>query len=84
MAVDDYTIEYHLTDTGWVSGSTTFFSNQDHFAERPEGAHETWIYRCYQKSGWSSEEKSFNRDWINPASDPQHTEALRKQFPNPH
>ncbi|TXI34783.1 MAG: hypothetical protein E6Q69_03280 [Aquipseudomonas alcaligenes] len=83
MAVDDFTIEYHLTDEGWVSGSTTFFKNQDHFAERPVSAHETWLYRCYQKSGWSKEEESFSRIWVNPASDPSHVRSLHQMYPAP-
>ena len=83
MAVDDYTIEYHLTDEGWVPGSTTFFDKQDHYVERPAGTHETWVYRCYQKSQWSAEQTSWGRAWVNPESDPPHIAALKERFPSP-
>lgn len=83
MAVDRYTIEYHLTDAGWISGSTSYFGKTDHHVDRPEGTHETWEYECSQQSGWSKEETSWQRIWVNPETATEHVKGLHHKFPSP-
>lgn len=84
MAVDRYTIEYHLTDEGWIAGSTTFFNNEDHHLDRPAGAHETWVFESSQASGWSQEETRWRLAWTNPESPTDHIKGLHSKYPHKH
>lgn len=76
MAVDRYTIEYHLTDNGWVSGSTTFFGKEDHHVDRPANAHATWIEETVQGNRYDRESSHSSRTWVNPNSTQEKIDAL--------
>lgn len=80
MAVDRFTIEYHLTDDGWVSGSTTFFGNEDHHVDRPDNAHATWIEETVQGSRYDRESSSSSRVWTNPNSTEDAIRALLQTY----
>ena len=84
MAADHWTIEYHLTSDGWVTGTSTTFSKIDGQAvPRPDGAVETWEEDCYQSSIWSGEQYSHKLLWHNPSISEADRMALRKKFPSP-
>ncbi|MGH7514771.1 MAG: hypothetical protein ACREOQ_17840 [Gemmatimonadales bacterium] len=83
MAVDRWTLEYHLTPKGWVVGTSTFFDKvEDPAVPRPSDAVETWIEKHYQKSAFSKEEVSFNRTWVAPDASPETISKLHAHFPD--
>jgi hypothetical protein len=82
MAVDHYTVTWHLTPNGWVSGNSTDFGKLDgKLVERPEDALESWIYEVYQKSAYSAEEKTWERIWSKPDVSGSIISELHNKYP---
>ena len=60
MAADDHRVEYHLTPTGWVKGtSRTFGRINGEERPRPVDAVETWEEHIFQRSTWSRDEYTY-------------------------
>ena len=83
MAYDRYTVEYHLTTTGWIRGTETYFGKVDKEVAIPENRVETWIKEVEQSSGWSPEDITWQRVWASPSMTEQERNELRAKFPTP-
>jgi hypothetical protein len=83
MAADHWSIEYHLTPDGWVSGTSKTFSKVDgKEIPRPANAVETWEEDCYQRSMWSGDEYSYKMLWSDHSVPEETRRELRNKFPN--
>lgn len=83
MAVDRWSLEYHLTPRGWVVGTSTFFDKvEEPVTPRPDDAVETWLETGYQRSAFSREENTFSRTWVNPAASEDVIRALHERYPD--
>lgn len=84
MAEENSTREYHLTPNGWVSGTYTNFNTvYGDEVGRPTDAIETWIERCYQRSGWSPEEYTQKIVWHDPTCSETERDSVRRRLPSP-
>jgi hypothetical protein len=83
MAVDEWTLEYHLTPGGWVKGTETYFRDVSSEVPRPEDAVETWKAEGYQKSGWGREEALHRCIWHDSSKSEAEREGLRSRFQSP-
>ena len=83
MAVDNLETEWHLTPDGWVAGTSRFFGKPDKDGEivPPGNRVETWLSRTYQRSEWSSEERTWRLIWFDPAVSEGERDALRGKHP---
>lgn len=84
MAADDYEVEYHLTEEGWVKGSSWFFNQlQGEAVPRAKGTLETWLYHERQSSTYSRSDITWERTWRDPDADENHIKDLHRKFPKP-
>ena len=82
MAVDHFTITWHLTPSGWVSGSSTDFGKlSGEEIERPKDALESWVFEVYQKSAYSVEERTWEIVWSAPNANEGIISELHKTYP---
>jgi hypothetical protein len=83
MAVDRYSVEYHLTPRCWISGWETFFSTTEKEVPPPKDRLETWIKEVEQTSGYSPEDVNWNLRWSDPTKTKEEIAKLRSSFPPP-
>src|SRR5690606_10701920 len=84
MAADNLTTEWHLTPTGWVRGTTRFFSAvQGEEISAPTNRVLTVETLIYQRSGWSAEERSVSDIWKSKTVSAEQIEDLRQKYPLP-
>jgi hypothetical protein len=84
LTFDRQTTEYHLTPNGWVTGTYgTFGHVRGDERPRPIDALETWEFEVYQKSGWSREERNWDRTWKDPNVSDECIADLHVKFPFP-
>jgi hypothetical protein len=84
MAVDDLQTEYHLTPSGWKTGTERFFGDvQGQLVEPPADRVLTLVGRIYQASGWSPESRTIREEWRSPKICKEELAALQKKFPCP-
>lgn len=82
MAADDYKVEQHLTEDGWVQGSSWFFNKlQGEEKPRPDGALETWLYHERQSSMYSKPDITWTKTWRDPEADEEKIKDLHKKYP---
>lgn len=82
--VDKTSHEYHLTPSGWVSGSRRYFDKvEGREVPRPSDAIETWVNEMRQSSMWSPEEYSAHMIWHDETVPEAEREALRSRFKRP-
>ena len=82
--VDRTSREYHLTPSGWVSGTYRYFDTiEGKEVARPSSAVETWVREMRQASMWSREENSERRIWHNESIPQVELDELRSHFPAP-
>lgn len=83
MAADRLETEWHLTPSGWINGTIRFFGHiQGTAVEPPPDRVLTVVHKIYQRSEWSSEERSIYEIWRSP-SDSVTIDELRRRFPAP-
>ena len=83
MAVDRYSVEYHLTPRGWIEGTETFFGKTQKELSPPEDRVETWLKEVEQSSGYSPESVDWNVIWSDPTKTKDEIAKLRSSFPAP-
>ena len=83
MSVDSSETEWHLTPQGWVAGTSRFYGkpDKDGEIEPPQDRVETWVSKTYQRSAWSSEERTWRRIWFDANLPEEDRNALRAKFP---
>ena len=79
----NYTVEYHLTRTGWVAGSTWFYGNLQSDVPAPPDRIETWRMRETQASEGSRLQCEWWHIWESPAHRPEDRQRLRDSLPPP-
>lgn len=84
MVADRLETEWHLTPNGWMHGTTRFFGHiQGEAVEPPPDRVLTVVHEIYQRSEWSSEERSVHEIWRSPSADSAMIGELRRQFSAP-
>jgi hypothetical protein len=82
MAVDHFTITWHLTPSGWLSGSSTDFGKPSGVEiERPKDTLESWVLKVYQQSAYSTEERTWVKVWAAPNVSENFILELHKNYP---
>jgi hypothetical protein len=81
MAVDRYSVEYHLTPRGWMRGTETFFSKTEKEVAPQDDRVETWLKEVEQTSGYSPEDVDWTLIWSDPTKTKEEIAKLRSSFP---
>jgi hypothetical protein len=82
MSYDHYEQEYHLTPTGWKSGTSYSYGNAEQEVKLPLDRVLTVVREVRQSSGWSPEDISWYEKWRSSEVSPGETNGLIKQFGN--
>jgi hypothetical protein len=77
MSCDDYSVEYHLTPSGWKTGASYFYGKPQKEIQPPSDRLLTVVQDAVQTSRWSTEEVSWRTEWTAPDTPP---EVLKKLF----
>jgi len=72
--------EYHLTQSGWVTGSRWTLGELRSKVKRPDDAIETWTYRQRQQSQYSKEVVSWERSYRDPNVTDEEVAGLIEQL----
>ncbi len=80
MSYDRYEREYHLTPTGWLLGTFSFYGKADDAVARPPDAVLTMVKEVEQSSGYSPEDISWREQWRSPNIAPNEIDRLRQKF----
>ena len=81
MAYYRYSIEYHLTPRGWVTGTRTHFDKTERAVQPPEDRVETWLIEVEQSPGYSAEEVDWKCVWTDSQKESQKRLLLAKFTP---
>ncbi len=82
MAFYRYSIEYHLTPRGWITGTKTHFDKIESAIMPPEDRLETWLIEVDQSPGYSTEETQWKCIWTDSQNESEKKRLLAK-FPPP-
>ena len=82
MSFDRTEQEYHLTPSGWITGSFLVYGEGEKI-EPPVNRVETWVVEKYQSSGFASESITQKCIWVSPNYSESEREALKAKFPFP-
>lgn len=82
MSFDHTTQEYHLTLSGWITGSFLVYGEGKKI-EPPTDRIETWVIDTFQSSGFAAETVTEELIWKSPDYSESQREALRYKFPPP-
>jgi hypothetical protein len=77
---DRYTLEMHLTPSGWVEGTASY---GDKPIDRPADAVETWLKKVEQSSGFDTEDIDWCLVWKTEVVKAEELTALSTRFPHP-
>src|SRR5256885_1236776 len=83
MAYDRYEIEFHLTPTGWVTGTEFCQGTPERVVTVPADRVETWLLKAEQSSGWSREDREWQLTWVHPTLSEAERVSLRRSFDAP-
>ncbi len=80
MSFDRTEGEYHLTLSGWKTGSFLIYGKGDKNPP-PDDHIETWIVEKYQSSGFADEQVAKKLSWTSPDFPGDEREALKEKYP---
>jgi hypothetical protein len=80
MSYDDYEVEYHLTPSGWMVGTSYFYGKAQQEVQPPSDRALTVIRQVAQASGWSREEVSWSTKWESPDTPPDVLKSLIAKY----
>lgn len=80
MSCDDYSVEYHLTPSGWKIGTTYFYGKPQKEIQPPSDRLLTVVQDTVQTSRWSPEEVSWRTAWTAPNTAPEKLKELFSKY----
>jgi hypothetical protein len=80
MSYDQHEIEYHLTPSGWVVGTTSYGTDK---IERPPETVETWLKKVEHSSGYAMEDIGWDLLWVSESVSHEERAALNVKFEHP-
>jgi hypothetical protein len=83
VAVDDLKTEYHLTESGWTTGTSFFFGKTTNEIASPPDRVLTMLEHISQSSRFSSAQTSWTEIWRSPKVTDEELAKLQQKFPRP-
>jgi|SRR6476661_10856821 len=83
MSVDRTEEEYHLTPSGWVSGSFFVYGDKTEDGPIPQDRVETWIEEIEDTSLYSPQIVSWRKVWESPSVSSEAKADLYNKYPRP-
>jgi hypothetical protein len=80
MSYDHYEDEYHLTPTGWKSGTSYYYGKAEQEVKLPPDRVLTIVREVKQPSGWSPDDISWREKWRSLDVPPEEIKEFIEQF----
>jgi hypothetical protein len=83
MSADDFAREFHLTPSGWISGTTRFYGHIQTKVAPPKDRIQTWNRHARQSSPFSQDEVEWSMLWSDEKTSSASLARLLKKYPRP-